>query len=122
MTKRKWTEIITEACKNAGTYRDYFDGTIATLAEILETRDTCQRQYKREGSQPVINKINVKGDTVIVRNPLLETIITLNTQALSYWRDLGLTPSGLKKINEREMAQKKGKDLAGMVADLLGEK
>jgi hypothetical protein len=24
----------------------------------------------------------------------------LNTQALAYWRDLGLTPAGLKKLNE----------------------
>ena len=121
MTKAKWTEVIAEACKNAGTYREYFDGTIETLAEILETRDACQRQYKKEGSRPVIGKINIKGDVVSVRNPLLDTIITLNTQALSYWRDLGLTPSGLKKINEKELSAKKGKDLSGFVAELLGE-
>lgn len=120
MTKAKWLEIITESTKNVGTYRESFDGTISTLAEILETRDTCQRQFKKEGSRPVITKINVKGDEVVVRNPLLETIITLNTQALSYWRDLGLTPSGLKKIND-QMAAKKSRGLSDMVADLLKE-
>ena len=31
----------------------------------------------------------------------------LDTQALAYWRDLGLTPAGLKKINEAAMKEKK---------------
>lgn len=121
MTKAKWIEVIAEACRDAGTYRDYFDGSISTLAEILETRDACQRQYKKEGAVPIIEKVNVMGVANKVRNPLLETIITLNTQALSYWRDLGLTPSGLKKINEKAMQGKQKSGLADMVADLLGE-
>lgn len=120
MTKARWRKIITESAKNVGTYRESFDGVIKTLAEILETRDTCQKQFEEAGSHPVITKINVKGDEVIVRNPMLETIITLNTQALSYWRDLGLTPSGLKKIND-QMAAKQKRGLSDMVADLLKE-
>lgn len=121
MTKNKWREVITKSCQSAGTYRDYFDSTIDTLAEILETRDKCQKQYKAEGSQPIIMKMNVKGSEVAVRNPLLDTIITLNSQALTYWRDLGLTPSGLKKISEKALEEKKGKGLAELVADMLGE-
>ena len=34
-----------------------------------------------------------------MKNPVLVMEMELNTQALSYWRDLGLTPSGLKKLN-----------------------
>ena len=58
----------------------------------------------------------------MARNPLLDTVIVLNTQALAYWRELGLTPSGLKKINEKAMeSEKKKSGLADMVANLLGE-
>ena len=31
----------------------------------------------------------------------------MNRDALAYWRDLGLTPAGLKKINEEAMAADK---------------
>jgi hypothetical protein len=36
----------------------------------------------------------------------------LNTQALAYWRDMGLTPAGLKKLNDAALkAAKKGTPL-----------
>ena len=33
----------------------------------------------------------------------------LNKTALAYWRDLGLTPAGLKRINEKAMEEKSGR-------------
>ena len=34
-----------------------------------------------------------------MKNPMLVLELDLNAQALAYWRDLGLTPAGLKKLN-----------------------
>ena len=39
----------------------------------------------------------------MVKNPLLVLWDDLNKSALAYWRDLGLTPAGLKKLNEKAM-------------------
>ena len=48
----------------------------------------------------MIVKVNTRsGEPKRAKNPALTLYMDLNTQALSYWRDLGLTPAGLKKIN-----------------------
>lgn len=71
---------------------------INTLADILEQRDACLEQYVEEGAVPVMEYTNKGGATNIVKNPLLVLWSDLNTQALSYWRELGLTPSAYKKM------------------------
>ena len=47
----------------------------------------------------VITHTNKAKQTNLTKNPLLVAMMELNAQALSYWRDLGLTPSGYKKLN-----------------------
>ena len=44
MKKTAWKKRIKEACIKAGTYREFFDYTIETLADILEKRDVYKRQ------------------------------------------------------------------------------
>lgn len=99
MDKRKWKGKIVKACKDANTYEPYFDSVIDTLAGILEKRDNAEILFAKLGSNTVIRHTNKNGATNIVRNPSLSAIMDLNTQALSYWKELGLTPSGLKKLN-----------------------
>ena len=120
MNKDEWVEKITEACKNAGTFRPYFASVIDTLAETLEARDDARQKYKQTGSNSVVTHTNKGGNTNIVKNPALVVIDDLNKTALAYWRDLGLTPAGLKRINENAM--KKGADKAtlGSVLKDLG--
>lgn len=43
----------------------------------------------------------------MAKNPLLVMWDDLNKSALAYWRDLGLTPAGLKKIDEMSLKSKK---------------
>ena len=42
----------------------------------------------------------------------------LNSQALTYWRDLGLTPAGLKKITDENMKEQKGNTLESILSKL----
>ena len=42
----------------------------------------------------------------------LVLIMELNRDTLSYWRDLGLTPAGLKKINESALKAENKSDLS----------
>lgn len=96
--KGAWKNRITKACIEAGTYKPHFDEAIKTLAEILEKRDAANQAYKDHGSLPVIEHTNKGGATNLVKNPALVLWDELNKSALAYWRDLGLTPSGYKKI------------------------
>lgn len=99
MTKKKWTEKIRAACEDAGTYKPYFDTAIDTLASIMELRDKAQVNFRKGGSLITVEHTNKGGNTNIVKNPALTIIDDLNRTALAYWRDLGLTPAGLKRLN-----------------------
>ena len=97
-TKGTWRKRIRAACEEAGTYEPFFDMAIDQLAGIMETLDAAEKQYKATGKIPVIQHQNKGGATNLVKNPTLVIINECNQQALAYWRDLGLTPSGFKKL------------------------
>lgn len=98
MTKRQWKNRIIKACDDAGTYEQHFDYIIDTLASILEKRDETEKQYIQTGSHPIVKYTNKGGATNPTKNPALVMWDDLNKSALAYWRDLGLTPAGLKKL------------------------
>lgn len=99
MKREEWKAKIEEACTAAGTYKTQYEDVIDTLAGILEKRDKAEAQFYDTGGNVVVAHTNKGGNTNIVKNPALVVYMDLNTQALAYWRDLGLTPSGLKKLN-----------------------
>ena len=100
MKKAAWKTKIVKAAKEAGTYQPFFDLIIETLADILAKRDDAERIYLEKGGEPIVEHTNKAGATNLEQNPALLLINNLNRDALQYWRDLGLTPAGLKKINE----------------------
>lgn len=98
MDKKKWKSKIKSLCKKADTYKPYFDPVVDALADILEQRDRAFEQYQEEGGIPVITHVNKAGAENMTKNPMLTLWMDLNTLALSYWREVGLTPSALRKI------------------------
>lgn len=108
MKAKRWKEVITNSCKEAETYRPFFDSVIDTLAQILEKRDDAQAIFEETGKQVIVEHTNKGGATNIEQSPVVRLINDLNRDALAYWRDLGLTPAGLKRINEASMKEKKG--------------
>ena len=119
MKKRSWKAKITQACKDAGTYRPHFDSIIDTLASIMEMRDDAMDKFEKTGGNTVVGHTNKGGATNLVKHPALVVIDDLNKTALAYWRDLGLTPAGLKRINEGAMKANSGKpSLAETLKDI----
>ena len=57
----------------------------------------------------MIEYTNKNDSTNKIKNPLLVLIDDMTRTALSYWRDLGLTPAGLRKINERTFKESEDK-------------
>lgn len=119
MTKLKWARRIRESCEQAGTYREYFDDVIDTLADILARRDKAQAWFKKSGGSILVPHTNKAGQTNIEQNPALRMVNDLNRDALAYWRDLGLTPAGLKRINDAALSGAAEVDpLANMIGKL----
>ena len=118
MTADAWRRKIKDQTVRAGTYRTEFNSPIDALAKILEQRDRTYAQFLDEGAEILVTRISDRGAENRSRNPLLQIWTDLNTQALAYWRDLGLTPAGLKKIDEQAMKQKKESALTKALRDL----
>lgn len=108
MQKDEWKKEIIKACKEAGTYQIFFENVIDTLAQIMEARDRAQEQFISSGAAPTIIHTNKAKEQNIVKNPILVMVNELNAQALAYWRDLGLTPKGLRTLNAEVIERKKG--------------
>lgn len=116
MDKKKWKTKITKLCKDAGTYETFFEPVIDTLAGIMEQRDKAHEQFVSSGSSPTIIHTNKAKEKNVVKNPILVLELDLNSQALAYWRDLGLTPSGFKKMDiEKDRSVSLEQVLAGLV-------
>ena len=120
MKKKAWKKRIKDACIEAGTYRDYFDSVISSLAETLETRDKVRKYYEDSGALPIVQHTNKGGSTNLVKNPILTMYDDLNNTALMYWRELGLTPKGLKAIDENAMKRGKPKNSLGAALRDIG--
>lgn len=103
MTSKRWKNRIKKACQEVGTYQASFNDTITILSEILEKRDEALESYD---GRPLVEHTNSHGETNLTKNPALMLWIDLNTQALAYWRELGLTPSSYKKISGDKPAEK----------------
>ena len=108
VNKKTWKSRIKKACREAGTYKPYFDHVIDTLAGVLEKRDEAMDMYDLDDDEKIIVTVTNSKGTAKVKNPLIAIWEDLNKLALNYWRDLGLTPAGLKKINEESFAKTKG--------------
>ena len=118
MTRDEWTKLLQECTQQAGTYRPYFDPVIEALAVIMEQRDDALDKFYATGGSTIISHTNKAKQTNYVKNPALVMFNDLSATALHYWRDLGLTPAGLKRIDEKAMEQRRKTALDDM-AELL---
>ena len=118
MDAKKWKAKITAQCKEVGTFRKAFCPAIETLAQVLAQRDATRKEFEESGGASVIEYTNKFGATNYTKNPLLVLWDDLNKSALAYWRDLGLTPAGLKKIDEAALKGKKQSTLAKALSEL----
>lgn len=121
MTKKRWKQRITDCCEAAGTYKPYFDDVIDNLAEILHRRDEAAQVFKKMGGDVLVYHTNQAGKQNLELHPALKAVNDLNRDALQYWRELGLTPASLRKLNDAALKpdKKSGFSLA-LVEALTG--
>lgn len=121
MTKAKWKNLILQQMAALDLQNDAYESAVETLAGILEQRDKTHTEFKRSGGKSVIEYTNKGGSTNMTKNPLLILWDDLNKSALAYWRELGLTPSGYRKLTgEGPHRETKKSGLAAALASLDG--
>ena len=120
MTAKKWESEVRAQVKAVGTYREAYEPVIMTLATVLEQRDRAYADYIEDGARSTIEKTRDRGAKNVGINPKLRAWQDLNAQALAYWRDLGLTPAGLKRIDEKATKAPRKSALAEALESLGG--
>jgi phage terminase small subunit len=98
MKAETYKKKIVSDMKTIGTYKPEFNRVIDNLAKICEDMDTARSQFEKSGGSIVVKHTNKNGSTNLAKNPFFLAIEGLQQNILQYSRELGLTPSGLKKI------------------------
>jgi phage terminase small subunit len=96
----RYKRQIIRKMKEVGTYSTSFVYTINVLAKVLADYEATTERFERTGGHMVIKHTNKSGATNIVKNPLYQAIEKLRDDIITYSRELGLTPAGLKRINK----------------------
>lgn len=122
MDSKQWKKKIKKATETVGTYQESFDEVINTLADLLAERDRVYDKYIEEGAEPLVLVTSDRGQENMRDNPLLTTWRSINRDVLQYWRDLGLTPAGLKKIMDDSMKQPESSALDKVLEKLEGKR
>lgn len=86
-----------------GVYRIEFDPIIKLYCELTKQYAVLSKEFKDNEYR---HSLETK-DGAKKKDPLVSTLESMRKDILSYASQLGLTPAGLRKINEKVQAQKK---------------
>jgi hypothetical protein len=91
-----------------GTYRPQFDSAIRTYSEMRYQYDVIMKEFYASGCKISEEYTNKAGATNIRKTALYLSLETIRKDIVNHENLLGLTPAGLKRIND-EMNKKKKK-------------
>ena len=94
------TKNIIGCMKAIGTYDNAFMLSIGILDGLLSDYYRAREEWIDDGGQLVMEYTNKNGQTNTVKNPLYQSMEKLRMDILTYLRELGITPSGLKKLKQ----------------------
>lgn len=104
MGTTKTTLQIKENMKALGVYKPEFDMTIEIYSGLIDQYQALEREFKKS-KFTVIEKTGYSDNSK--KSPMVATLENLRKDILQYSNALGLTPSGLKKINDELNTKKK---------------
>lgn len=97
---------IRNACLSLGIYREELEWQIQMLAELFIRREQTKDAFRKSGGAAVIKQTNKGGNSYAVKNPLLAEIDFVEKRIIELAREMGLTTSAVKKINEAAIGKK----------------
>ena len=105
-TEKGFRLKIRDACRELGVYQEAFESTIELMAEYYVRAQQAKEEWREEGSPLLLEQTNKGGNTYFIRHPLLQEIDNCSKMIMTMKRELGLTPSAIKKINEAALGKK----------------
>lgn len=108
--ERKIKKIIKKTTADMtalGTYREQFNPAIGVYAEMKHQLDTLTAEFYAGGCKVTEEYTNKAGATNERKTALYTALEQLRRDVASTEDRLGLTPAGMKRINEAEMKARK---------------
>lgn len=117
MGKKKAENVVRDHMRALGTYKPEYDPVILMLCDLKRQYDVLTRQFE-EGGYPYFEETSAGTK----KAPIVVTLEGLRRDILQYYSQLGLTPQGLKRINDQAMApeQKNDSPLLNALKELTG--
>ena len=97
---------IRNALTGLGIYRDEFEWQIQMLAELFIRREQTKDAFRKSGGSAIIKQTNKGGSVYAVKNPLLTEIDFVEKRIIELAREMGMTPSAIRKVNEAALGKK----------------
>ena len=91
-------ETLQMDMKTLGVYKAEFEPMIRAYGQLREQNDALTLQYEESGYS-----FQVETDSGAKKAPIVTTLESLRRDVLTYASQLGLTPAGLRKLNEASM-------------------
>lgn len=85
----------------AGTYNPIFDDAIRALAKAERLLSRSEKEWRKQGGKTVITQVNKTGATYTAKDPYWAAVETQRRDVQAMREKLGLTPSGLKKVQQK---------------------
>lgn len=98
--------------KEVNTYKPQFNATIKIYAETQQIYNNAYKDFIISGGKTMEEYTNNSGYTNVRKTATYLAIEYLRNDLFNYRSILGLTPLGLKKINDEMKAKKKTSKLA----------
>lgn len=111
--KRKMHLVVRDAMKALGVYKPEFEPIIQIYCQLREQYDELTKEFKDSNYD-----YSELTNTGTKKAPIVTTLETLRKDILSYAGQLGLTPQGLLRANDKAFIQKKGSVLAEAMKEL----
>lgn len=108
LTKRE--EKIADRMRRLGVYKPEFDETIRRYRELSDEFGKIYAQYRKDGYP-----FEVSGPQGVKKAPVVVTLESLRRDLLDLEDALGLSPRGLKKLQEEPFKAEKKRRADGLI-------
>ena len=116
MTADEWQSTITAQMRDKGLDSMCDSPVVRDTAMLAAEADRLWHDYQASGGNPVVKHTNVKGETNLERNPLLQAWLAVQAQTLANYRELCLTPKSYRQAVGEVRTDKAADYLADIVA------
>ena len=116
MTADEWQATITDQMRAKGLDSMCDSPVVRDTAMLAAEADRLGHDYQASGGNPVVKHTNVKGETNLERNPLLQAWLAVQAQTLANYRELCLTPKSYRQAVGEVRTDKAADYLADIVA------